>query len=110
MKSNKISQRLPVAVRVELREAGVLIRGARLKRRWTQKDLAERAGISIATLQRLEQGNFNVSFSVVSMICWLLDIPWKLSLDISEIEYLKAIAQDKKRARLSSGEHLDNQF
>jgi transcriptional regulator with XRE-family HTH domain len=40
---------------------GGLIRQARLARSWTQRDLAERARISLATVKRLEHGAVAVS-------------------------------------------------
>lgn len=40
---------------------GNLVRQARLARSWTQRDLAERARISLATLKRLEGGAVEVS-------------------------------------------------
>lgn len=110
MKTQNTTKRLPAVVLAELENLGILVRGARLRQQWTQKNLAERAAISITTLQRLEKGNPNISFSAVAMICWLLNIPWKLQLDLGEAEYLKAIAEGKKRAKLSWREHLDNQF
>ncbi len=40
---------------------GAEIRQARLARRWTVRELAERAGISPATLQKVERGNPSVA-------------------------------------------------
>lgn len=40
---------------------GQLVRQARLARSWTQRGLAERARISLATLKRLEAGAVEVS-------------------------------------------------
>lgn len=110
MKTQKARQRLPSVVQTELKELGLFIRGARLKRQWTQKNLSERAAISITTLQRLEKGVSTVSFTAVCMICWLLDIPLRAQLDIGQAEYLKAIAEDRSRARLPLKENLDDKF
>ncbi len=46
---------------------------ARRKRRFTQKMLAERALVSLATLQRLEKGDSSVSLSAVMRVLFLLD-------------------------------------
>ena len=43
-------------------ELGKRIRYKRIQKRFTQADLAERAGISVYTLQKMEQGmSYNVS-------------------------------------------------
>lgn len=110
MKTTSTEKRLPTAVRAEAQALGLIIRGARLKRRWTQKNLAERAGISITTLQRLESGNTAISFAAVCMVCWLLDIAWKINLPLGMAEYFTAIAHDKQRARLPFVERLDDNF
>lgn len=45
-----------------LMELGKRIRYKRIQKRFTQADLAERAGISVYTLQKMEQGmSYNVS-------------------------------------------------
>lgn len=46
---------------------------ARRKRRLTQKMLAERALVSLATLQRLEKGDSSVSLAAVMRVLFLLD-------------------------------------
>lgn len=110
MKTQKTHKQLPIAIQAKAQELGNLIRGARIRRQWTQKNLAERAAISITTLQRLEKGHSTLSFSAVLMVCWLLDIPWKADINEEESIYLKALTEDKKRARLSLKEHLNDNF
>lgn len=110
MKTQKTKAQLPVILLAQARELGILVRGARIKRQWTQKDLAERAAISITTLQRFERGGAVISFAAVLMICWLLDIPWKIDLDPGQLEYLKALNDDRKRARMKFEDRLDGNF
>ena len=110
MKTQKTNAQLPAILLAKVEELGKLIRGSRIKRQWTQKDLAERAAISITTLQRLERGNAVVSFAAVLMICWLLDIPWKVDLDQYQLGYSMALTEDKKRARLKLRDRLDDNF
>lgn len=43
------------------RHLGVLVRQARLARRWTMVELAERARVSLATLKRIEGGSPSTS-------------------------------------------------
>ena len=51
------------------REAGVLlgkqVRLGRKLRKWTEHELADRAGISRATLQKIEKGDLNVAIGLV---------------------------------------------
>lgn len=40
---------------------GALVRQARIARRWTMAELAERARVSLATLKRIESGSLSTS-------------------------------------------------
>lgn len=44
---------------------GKQIKLGRKQLKWTEKELAERAGISRATLQKIEQGNMNCAIGLV---------------------------------------------
>lgn len=44
------------------------IKQARLARRWAMADLAERAGVSVKTLQRLEQGDGGVGIGNLAAV------------------------------------------
>ena len=44
---------------------GHQIKLGRKQRKWTEQELAERAGISRATLQKIEQGNMNCAIGLV---------------------------------------------
>lgn len=110
MKTQKSIGQLPAVLHAKAQELGQFIRGARIKRRWTQKDLAERAAISITTLQRLESGHSAIAFSVILMVCWLLDIPWKADIDAGQAEYLKSLANERQRARQRVEDNLDDNF
>lgn len=54
---------------------GQLIQVARKKRRWSEKDLAERVGIARETLQRIERGDPTCSIGLVFEAASLLEIP-----------------------------------
>jgi transcriptional regulator with XRE-family HTH domain len=58
-----------------LRDLGRLISAARRARRLTQTELAERAGTSRPTINRLESGSAKVAWGTVATVCWLLDLP-----------------------------------
>ena len=44
---------------------GKLIKLGRKERKWTEHDLADRAGISRATLQKIEKGELNVAMGLM---------------------------------------------
>jgi transcriptional regulator with XRE-family HTH domain len=54
---------------------GAEIRHARVARRWTVRELAERAGISPATLQKVERGNPSVSLGTAFDTATLVGVP-----------------------------------
>jgi transcriptional regulator with XRE-family HTH domain len=54
---------------------GAEIKRARLARRWTVRELAERAGISPATLQKVERGNPSVSLGTAFDVATLVGVP-----------------------------------
>lgn len=110
MKTQRTVGQLPAVLQAKAQELGQLIRGARIRRQWSQKNLAERSAISIATLQRLENGHSAVAFTVILMVCWLLDIPWKVDIDVGQAEYLKSLANERQRARQRSEDRLDDNF
>jgi transcriptional regulator with XRE-family HTH domain len=54
---------------------GAEITQARLARRWTVRELAERAGISPATLQKVERGNPSVALGTAFDAATLVGVP-----------------------------------
>jgi transcriptional regulator with XRE-family HTH domain len=54
---------------------GAEIRQARLARRWTVRELAERAGISPPTLQKVERGNPSVALGTAFDVATLVGVP-----------------------------------
>ena len=54
---------------------GKQIRLGRIKRKWTEYELAERAGISRATLQKIEKGDPSVTLGRVFEAAALVGIP-----------------------------------
>lgn len=51
------------------------MREARVERRWTVRELAERAGISTSTLQKVEQGDPSVTLGVAFDVATLVGVP-----------------------------------
>jgi len=54
---------------------GKQIRLGRKQRKWTEKALAERAGISRATLQKIEKGDLSVAIGLVFEAAALVGVP-----------------------------------
>lgn len=61
-----------VSARRALEALGVNIKTARLKRRISVKDFAERIGVSESTVARLEKGDDGVSIGTLAMACLVL--------------------------------------
>jgi transcriptional regulator with XRE-family HTH domain len=54
---------------------GAVVRAARMGRRWRQRDVATRAGVSQATVWRVERGRVDeMTVSTVRRVCKVLDI------------------------------------
>ncbi|HBN73195.1 MAG TPA: transcriptional regulator [Sutterella sp.] len=78
-----------VAVEESLQVLGRNIRSARLKRRLPQEVLAERAGIGLSTLTKIEKGNCGVAIGTVASVIQALG----MGLPFSEILANDAMTQ-----------------
>lgn len=74
MSPRSVSQPIPAAARDTLRGLGQGIRTARLRRRWSQALLAEKAGIAGMTLRSLEQGKPGVGLGTYVTVLWALGL------------------------------------
>lgn len=54
---------------------GSQVRETRIERRWTVRELAERAGISTSTLLKVEQGDPSVTLGVAFDVAALVGVP-----------------------------------
>ena len=57
------------AVKRALKHLGAELKEARLRRRLSAQIVAERAGTTRSTLQKIEQGTGSVSFMIVASVC-----------------------------------------
>lgn len=55
---------------------GAQVRTARIERRWTVAELADRAGISRLTLLKVEHGDPTVSFGIALQVGALVGVPF----------------------------------
>lgn len=86
-----------------LRELGERLAGARLARNLTQAELAEQAGISKRTLERLESGEVATRLSGFLRVCRVLGLLENLETLVPEpvaspIELLKRKGRERQRA------------
>ena len=86
-----------------LREVGSRLAAARLARNLTQAALAEEAGVSKRTVERLESGEVAARLSGLVRVCRALDMADRLdslvpSPTVSPVEHLKLAGHRRRRA------------
>jgi transcriptional regulator with XRE-family HTH domain len=59
------------------KKLGEMIKEARMSKGYTQKELAELSGISIRSIQRIENGVLEARSYTLKTLCGILDIPWQ---------------------------------
>ena len=89
-----------------LRELGGRLARLRLERNLTQAQLAEQAGVSKRTVERLETGGVATQLSGFIRICRVLDVIERFDMFVPEpvpgpVEHLKL--RGRKRQRASAG-------
>lgn len=62
---------------------GERVRTARMRRRWSQAELAERMGVERRTVSRLEAGNAGVGLGAFLTALWVLDL-WGTARDVAD--------------------------
>ena len=89
------------------------IRIGRKKRNWTERELAARAGISRATLQKIEKGDLRVAIGLVFEAAVLVGVPLfdeepgSLAAHIARIDEKLALLPRATRKR---GKPVDDDF
>ncbi len=86
-----------------LRELGGRLARVRLERNLTQAQLAEQAGVSKRTVERLESGSVATQLSGFLRVCRVLDLVERLELLVPEpvpspIDQLKLRGRERQRA------------
>jgi transcriptional regulator with XRE-family HTH domain len=83
---------------------GEQVRLARRERRWSQQELAERAGITSRTLMKVEQGDPSVGLGPAFEVAALVGVPLfhsdrsRLSLDLDRTRARSALLPERVRA------------
>jgi len=92
---------------------GGQIKLGRKQKRWTENELAERAGISRATLQKIEKGDMSCAIGLVFEVAALVNIPLfelgtcPLSKQVEHIRDKVALMPQRIRARQNA---VDDDF
>lgn len=86
---------------------GEQVRLARRSRRWTQADLAGRAGVTADTLRKVENGDLSVSLGTAFEVAALVGVPLfhdeagRLTLDLDRTQARSALLPKRIRPRPS---------
>jgi len=84
---------------------GEQIRSARLERRWSQRDLAERAAIAVPTLRKIENGDLGVALGTAFEVAMLAGVPLfhedrdRLRMDLERTAARRALLPQRARSR-----------
>ena len=98
-KANTVAVSLPPVARNALRELGENIAIARARRKESQRAWAERIGISVPTLIRLEKGDPTVSMAAYASALWLIGRVQALREIAAPSADLGALELDVRKAR-----------
>ncbi|HEX8666419.1 MAG TPA: helix-turn-helix transcriptional regulator [Beijerinckiaceae bacterium] len=102
---------LPWDAAASLAVIGEGLRAARLRRRLPASDLAERIGVSLPTLRKLERGDPTVSLGVFAAAAWVLGllVPVREAVRPENDRFAAAIeaARLPKRARRPRSREVD---
>ena len=85
------------SVEKSLKKLGADIRSARIRRQLKQSLVAERAGISINTLSKVEKGDAGVSIAVVANVLFALGFGTPFSDMVSQVNDRVGLMLDEER-------------
>lgn len=83
---------------------GERIRAARLRRRWSQEDLAGRAGVTPNTLRKVERGDPSVALGTAFELAALLNVPLfyddssRMTLELDRVAAQNALLPQRVRS------------
>ena len=112
---------LPPATSGAIEKLGADLAVARLRRKESLRSWAQRIGVTVTTLQRLEAGDPSVGIGIVATALWLIKRDCELGhlaapehdqgaleMDVREaIELGRSRARSSAQARLRAAEHAD---
>lgn len=86
----------PFPVQQALKDIGATIVAARKEKKVSQVELAERLGVTQATVSRIERGHPGSSIAIVLKALWVLDLPLWPSLDLETSEQMRLLQNKAK--------------
>jgi len=98
-KANKVAATLPPIAKNALRQLGENIAIARVRRKQSLRAWAERIGVSVPTLIRLEKGDPTVSMGTYASALWLMGRVQALGEIAMPSADLGALELDVRKAR-----------
>jgi transcriptional regulator with XRE-family HTH domain len=104
MKSSASARALPYAVEDALVSLGKRVSLARRARLMTQKDLAEKAGIGVSTIQAIERGSPSVQIGFTLSTLWALGLEgtFEFFMSVGADHELTSMMADTLPQRISS--------
>lgn len=114
-KTARALQQLPPATQAAIEKLGADLAVARLRRKESLKTWAQRMGVSIPTLQRLEAGDPAVGIGIVATALWLIQRDGELGTLAApehdrgaiEMDVREAVALGRARARAAAVARLN---
>jgi transcriptional regulator with XRE-family HTH domain len=99
MKDVKIASSSRTGERLVVRTLLARLRAQRLRRNWTQAELARRAGISVQSYQNFETGYGNITLANLLRILGILGFADRLALLVPELEEERTLRNVSRRPR-----------
>lgn len=114
-KTARALQQLPPATMAAIEKLGADLAVARLRRKESLKTWAQRMGVSVPTLQRLEAGDPGVSIGIVATALWLIQRDGELGALAApehdrgaiEMDVREAVALGRARAQAATAARLN---
>lgn len=102
----------PAAVELVAKDFGGHIADARKRRRWTQAELARKAGITRQTLMKIERGNLGTALTAYIAVLWAMGLHRSLGRVAASEQDLEGQALERSRlgARIRHGHSADDDF
>jgi len=85
--------------RIVVRTLLARLRAQRLRRNWTQAEIARRAGISVQSYQNFETGYGNITLANLLRILGILGLADRISLLVPELEEERTLRDVSRPAR-----------
>jgi transcriptional regulator with XRE-family HTH domain len=83
------------------RKLGEMIKEARVAKGYTQKELAELSGISIRSIQRIENGVLEARSYTLKTLCGILDIPWQTVITSPRVDVSPVVLNKQRKMILT---------